>query len=275
MALPIDQSSSLGIFTKKSALASVSNASARPQFELQFNILQNTLINRLNDKIVEAQEVDLNSKVESHLKIEYKKFARMQPLAADYYAANGKNVSRLTNIVESLEQLDGYATAGNTEKFNETLAFVNELVGQLKTADGAAIGIIAPDRLNTLRAEGLDLAELGSYADADEAKNAIETVRDSLLPTYNQVLSNQSTARRINSFVNRKLTTLQTTIEAQKETAKYELLGEVAKMRQEMASQLDMLSMAFDSQQVITDKIAKGLSGENQVDKGSVISMFI
>lgn len=275
MASPIDQSASLGLFSTKSPLAQVSNLAARPAFELQFNILQNTLIGKLNEKIVEAQEVDLNSKVENHLKIQYKKFARMQPFAADYYANNGKNVSRLTTILEQLDALDGHADSGDAAKFNETLAFAKDLVGQLKTVDGSAIGIIAPDRLNKLRSEGIDLGDFESYATADEAKNAIDAVRDALGDVYSQVLANQTTARRINSFVNRKLTTLQTTIEAQKETAKYELLGEVAKMREEMANQLKMLSIAFETQQAINDRIAKGLTGEEEVDKGSIISAFI
>ena len=51
-------------------LGNLARISARPTFELQFNILQNQLLSQLSDKIEKLNDTSANTQVDAFLKLE-------------------------------------------------------------------------------------------------------------------------------------------------------------------------------------------------------------
>ena len=132
-------------------------AVSRPNFELQFNILQNTIIDRLNEKIAEVTADDglQNDKIDVFLLQSAKKLTSFQQGIEKFIFENTGNANGVSSISERLDQLDAALDAGDTDAFNTALGKVNETTGLLTVTDGSTVGIFSNDGIQKLRNSGV------------------------------------------------------------------------------------------------------------------------
>lgn len=83
-------------------LAKVFQASAQPSFELNYNRLQNSLINRLNDQIDEIANDPGPIRAQEALARKMKTVQQELPLITDYITGNEHNAAKLETLSESV-----------------------------------------------------------------------------------------------------------------------------------------------------------------------------
>ena len=93
------------------------------EFELQFNMLQNTIIDRLNEKIKEAQAEDelQNGKIDFFLLQSAKKLQRVDEGIKRFLYENAHNTRAMGPILKHLDKLDDALDANDTNAFNKEL----------------------------------------------------------------------------------------------------------------------------------------------------------
>lgn len=137
-------------------LSSLSIASARPQFELAFNQLQNSVLKRLNDKITETQNAPKNEGLNANLQRELKKLERMTPVVNAYTQEVITSRAHVEQIQEKL--YDMVVSAGNdAASFDTQLAFINDQVNRVITPNGSGVNIYSDDGIPAFRSAGLGI----------------------------------------------------------------------------------------------------------------------
>ena len=150
-------------------LVRANNIASKPAFELQFNMLQNTIIDRLNEKIKEAQAEDKlqNGKIDFFLLQSAKKLTRVDEGIKRFLYENAHNTRAMGPILKHLDKLDDALDANDTDAFNKELKKLNTTTGKLKITDGSTVGIFTDDGIRKLRNSGVV-----SYDDSGTAKRA-------------------------------------------------------------------------------------------------------
>ena len=139
-----------------SAFASIGIQSQRPNFELQFNNLQNALIERLNTKIDEAnEELELENNVDIFLRSKEKELVRFHNSLQDFTFDNSRNINAVGELASQLDALSSALDAGDTKSFDQTLAKINQIVGNTRVTNGYTVGIYISDGINEIRRDGL------------------------------------------------------------------------------------------------------------------------
>ena len=99
------------------ALASVASRAARPAFEIGFNSLQNTIIDRINKKIEKIQNEPVNN-IDAFLLLEQKRLNRVLPFVERYQTDNTNNRFRVAAALDKLDELSSLSTLGDEAGFN-------------------------------------------------------------------------------------------------------------------------------------------------------------
>lgn len=257
------------------ALADVANRAARPNFELAFNQLQNTIIDRLNQEIEKAQAEIKETRVDPFLQLEYKRLARLMPYVDRYQADNNDNRFRGARALDLIDELSAASTAGDQATFDAKLAEVNALAQGFTRVDGSAIGIVAPDGLYyDVATNGLAIDDYASYADDAARQTAILAAYNRIQNGLNVAEVNATTAYDFRDRVQSKLTSLQLQVEATRAAAEAEKTQELEKLRDKYADFLKAFSIAFEVNQTRSETLARNLLGPTQVDQGSIVSIL-
>ncbi len=268
------------------ALVRTTTWAARPNFELQFNQLQNAVIDRLNKKIedVSADDKLVNGKVDIHLLNEEKRLLRFGGDVDNFIFDNSRNVNGVNGLISHLTELSTALTNNDTTKFNSVLTKINETLGKLHLSNGIAVGIVIPDGIHEIRRDGLisfdnagtttKATSRSDFADDAAASAAISTAQTKaariletlIFKAEGAVVVQQKAAQNLNGT----LLEIQAALiadEADKAVA-------IGKVRDQYAQLLNTLSLAFESNQALTDKLATGLFEDPKIDYGSVVSIF-
>jgi|GEM_PF-1868891 len=259
---------------------------ARPNFELQFNILQNTIIGRLNDKIDEVTADDgLVNNIDPFLIESEKRLLRFQGDLERFIFDNSRNINAAGGLAGLLDDLETALNADNTENFNAVLKQINETIGKTHVSDGTTVGIFIDDGITKMRREGLVSKDDGGtnvaatarsdFADDAAAQAAIDAAR-SQIGTIAEVLVLKGEGAenvRANSAKNLNATILQ--IQTAQIADQTEKANEIAKVREEFSQLLNALSLAFESSQAIADQLADKLFNPNAVAPGSAVNILL
>jgi hypothetical protein len=183
------------LFFKNSGdiLSNLSMASARPQFELAFNQLQNAVLKRLNDKITETQNAPKNEGLNADLQRELKKLERMTPVVNAYTQEVITSRASVEQIQEKLYDMVAAVGSSDADTFDEKLAFINEQVNRTITPNGSGVNIYTDDGIPDFRRTGLGITaytatpETGPIRRQDTlGNNSITTVNGSANVTISQ-----------------------------------------------------------------------------------------
>lgn len=264
-------------------LANLSTVAGRPNFELQFNILQNTVIDRLNEEIAAVNESSRES-VDAFLVLSQKKLRTFQANLDSFIFANSHNAWTLSELVDQLDQLQSALDASDTTTFNTVLGKINEIVGKMAVPNGAVVGIFLDDGITAIRRDGLinvtrsgakvRVTDYSQFTDAAEAQTAIDNARTTITTSLNAVLARAEAAERLRQLTDKNLTATLIEIEGAKTAREAELASALTKLREKYAQFLNALSLAFESNQALAEQLSKGLFDPNKVDPGSVLNIF-
>lgn len=268
-------------------LVQTQDIASRPQFELQFNILQNTIIERLNKKIEEAQadEKLQNGKIDVFLFETAKKLTRVQQGIERFLFENGHNIRAMTPISERLDQLDDALDDNDANAFNRVLGKLNDTAGKLKITNGVTVGISSDDGIRKLRNSGIvryddsgtvrRATSLSDFASTSDARAAVNAARSEIGYIAESLVFIQQGAETVRQSTEKSLNSTLLQIQAARTADQATKAEEIAKLRDEYSHLLNALSLAFESSQVLTNKLGTTLFEGPQLDKGSIVNLFI
>jgi hypothetical protein len=262
-------------------------AVSRPNFELQFNIMQNTIIDRLNDKIAEITADDglQNDKIDVFLLNSAKKLNSFQQGIEKFIFENTGNANGVSSISERLDQLDAALDAGDTDAFNTALGKVNETTGLLTVTDGSTVGIYSNDGIQKLRNSGVvrfdnggtttKATSLSDFADTAAARTAVSNARTETSNVIMGLILKAEGAEVVRKNTSTRLDSTLLQIEVARIADEADKATEIAKLREEYGQLLNAISLAFESSQTLTEQLGAKLFEPPELQSGSVINLFI
>ena len=268
------------------AMVRTSDLAGKPQFELQFNILQNTIIDRLNEKIEDAIAEDnlQNGKIDIFLLESAKNLTTVQQGIEQFTFENAHNIRAMVPILEHLENLGSKLSANDTDGFNRELARLNNTTGKLKITNGVTVGIFSDDGIQKLRNAGVlryddsgtakRATSLSDFADNAAASAAIDAAKNEIANVSTSLVYKQEGAEVVKQGTANSLNSTLLQIEAARVADQGKKAEEITKLREEYGHLLNALSLAFESSQVLTNKLGSALFEAPRLDKGSVLNLF-
>ena len=259
---------------------------ARPNFELQFNQLQNAVIDRLNKTIKEVSADDglVKGKVDTHLLNEEKRLTRFGGNVDNFIFDNSRNINGVNGLIGQLTELSTALTNNDTTKFNSVLTKINETLGKLHLSNGIAVGIVIPDGIHEIRRDGLisfdnagtttKATSRSDFADDAAASAAILTAQTKAARILETLVFKAEGALVVQEKSAKNLNATLLEIQAALVAGEADKAIAIGKVRDQYAQLLNTLSLAFESNQALTDKLATGLFEDPSFDSKSVVSIF-
>ena len=267
-----------------SAFGTLASAAARPNFEVQFNILQNSIIDRINKDIERINEASTENQVDAFLLLSQKKLTIFKDNLERFTFVNARNAWTIPELKTKLDQLTAAVNANDTATFDSVLAQVNEIVGNMQVPDGTNVAITIPDGIAALRRDGIlnvdragvttKITAYSQFANSAEALAAIASAQTRLDSSFVSVMIKAEAAENIRVLTEKNLTSTVFAIESARTASEAEKAVELAKVRENYAQLLNALSLAFESSQAMAEQLGKNLFDPNKVAPGSVMNLF-
>lgn len=274
------------IFTGRSlayGLSALSNVSARPNFELQYNILQNSIVERIN-KEIEAVQASSTETIDAVLISTKNKLTLFSDNVHTFVFQNNRNAWTISDLKTKVNGLSTALNNGDTAGANVLLAEIDRNVGNMTVPNGTPIGIFLQDGIAAIRRDGLINVDSGSgpvkitsfsqFANNGEAVTAYNNATAKLDKVAYAVLANAEGAEKLRSLADKNLAAVSLEIESAKLASQAEQAAALKKVRDKYSQFLNALSLAFEGNQAMADQLGKNLFNPNQISPGSVMNMF-
>ena len=274
-----------GNFAK--GFANAATIAGRPQFELAFNVLQNTIIDRINSRVEEVTADDgLQNNIDPFLVSSQKRLQRFQTDLSDFTFDNSRNINAAGGLAQHLDDLQTALTNNNTEDFNAILTEINSAIGNTHVSNGTTVGIYIDDGITKLRREGLVSTTDGGgttiaatsrsdFASDAEAQAAIDAAESQIANIASVLLLKAEGAENIRETSDKNLRSTILQIEAALIAEETEKANELAKIREEYSQLLNSLSLAFESSQAVADQLGEKLFNPDAVPAGSAVNILL
>ncbi len=263
-------------FSVGSALAQLANTAASPNFELAFNGLQNTLLDRLNEKILELNDNSLaNADVDVFLELEKKKLQRLQPLLVEYQEDTLSNYKTAGGMVDDLTDLEGLSSGGDAAAFDTLLSQLNSDLGLMKTVSGLAVGLNVKDGLATIQSDGIGIDSYASYGSDADRLAAVTAAKDKLSIALSVTTQNLDAVYSIQGSVGEKIISIDLQVEALLIADKAEKIDAIEKLQEENSRLVQALSLAFEVNQSQAEALTQQLLIGPEYEEGTVLDLFI
>ena len=274
--------------TQSFSKAMVDNALAAhsPTFELQFNILQNTIIDRLNDKIKDAQaETQLENTIDPFLLAEEKKLLGFSDDLRRFKFFNSKNINAAGELLRQLDTMDTALTDNDTDAFNTALTRVNDTISKMTRTHGVSVGIFIDDGIHAIRRDGLvkyddgsgntdQASELSDFASTSDARDAVTAAHTKVLTIASVLLLKGEAVESVQHYTEKELRSTILQVQAARIANEAEKAAEIAKLQESYAQLLNALSLAFETQRIQGQQFAKQLFSLNKIPSGSILNLF-
>lgn len=282
-------------FNLSSALSGVTAQAQRVAANVSFNVIQNTFINRLNDKVADIQtEASKNNKKIAELVEQVNDLGKLRPKATKFLFDNQTNFGKLEIMSENLTTMRAALNADSDED--------NVSADELADFEEAKETFMAQAReMYQLTFPGIEdgdiITKIHDKIDELEALTAVEGVMDDEdAETYTN--ENREIQDILDDFVTQVSTALEVTdntIESAKNLienidkelalaqANYtelntitaaEKLDEINKLKEETQWLLVAISLSFEQSIDQADKFRANMEGQKPAP-GSVLNMFI
>jgi hypothetical protein len=271
------------------ALSALATNSAPAAFNLAFNQLQNTLINRLNDKIKAVTDSGTVDHAREALLTERQRLvnlaeavAPIQDATIHNYAANEQIGSLLGSLNEAVAAADG----GDSTQFDSILAQINTQSDGFQAADGSAIGLYVGDGTDRLKRDGVvrvtradgSQTKATKFSDFASAADALNAITQGLYRDNNVAQSMQVRSENLATIINdtqNSIDSIDTQLAAGDAAKQADQLAQVAKLKQQYGLMLQNLSYAFTGSQSIVSQLDAAINGSASTpDAGSVLNLF-
>ena len=246
----------------------------RPNFELQFNILQNKLIEQLAKKIEKLDDNSIVNNVDVFLGLEKKRLQRLSPLVSRFKNQTFMNLVNTNGLIDNLAKLKTLAAGSDAAAFDTLLAKIDKELLSIRKVNGLAIGFNVRDGLVKVRDEGLGISNFSSYADATERQDAVAAASSKLESGVLVLLSNLDAINTFQESVGSKLASVTLQIEAVQLADTGEKLAEIKKLRQKHSQFLNALSLAFEINQARAELLTEMLLEPPSFGKGTVLDII-
>ncbi len=256
------------------ALGRLAIIAQRPNFELQFNILQNKLIEQLANKIEKLGEESVVNNVDVFLGLEKKRLQRLTPLVDRFKNQTIMKLAVTNGVINNLNTLETLASGSDATAFDNLLAKVDKELLSIRKVDGLAIGFNVRDGLVKVRDEGLGISNYSSFADATERADAVDAARSKLESGVLVLLANLDAINSFKDNVDSKLSSVSLQIEAVQLANTGEKLAEIKKLRDQHSQFLNALSLAFEVNQARAELFSEMLLEPPKFGKGTVLDII-
>lgn len=264
-----------GDFSVAKALVNLNTVAARPNFELQFSILQNRLLDRISDKIEKFNDDTTVNNVDAFLTLESKRLGRLVPLVEKFESDTTNNYLIANGLVDDLNSLEALASGGNAATFDDLLGRINADLQKVKTVNGLAIGLNVKDGLTTIQSNGMGISDYASYGDNASRETAVSDARAQIEAALAVLVINLDAARDFKSSVQSKTVSVTLQIEAVQIADKAEKLGEIEKLREESGQLLQILSLAFETNLARSQALSDQLLNPPKFNNGTILDLLI
>lgn len=246
----------------------------RPNFELQFNILQNKLIDQLAQKIEKLDDTSVVNNVDVFLGLEQKRLQRLTPLIDQFKNQTFMNLAITNGLIDDLDTLKTLAAGSDAAAFDTLLAKVDKELLSIRKVDGLAIGFNVRDGLLKVRDEGLGISSFSSYADATARQDAVTAASSKLENGVLVLLSNLDAINTFKESVGSKLASVSLQIETVQSANTGEKIAEIKKLREKHSQFLKSLSLAFEINQARAELLTEMVLEPPNIGKGTVLDII-
>ena len=246
----------------------------RPNFELQFSILQNKLIDQLAEKIEKLDDKSVVNNVDVFLELEKKRLQRLSPLVDRFKNQTFMNLAITNGVIDDLSTLKALASGSDATAFDNLLAKINKELLSIRKVSGLAIGFNVRDGLVKVRDEGLGISNFSSYADATEREDAVTAALSKLESGVLVLLSNLDAINTFQESVGSKLASVTLQIEAVQLADIGERIAEIKKLREKHSQFLTALSLAFEINQTRAELLTEMLLEPPKFGTGTVLDII-
>lgn len=266
--------------------AATASQVARPNFELQFNNLQNTIIDRLNAEVEEARaESEIVNRVDVFLIKAEKDLIRFQNGIDKFAFDNGRNINAAGELARQLDTLSIALTADDTDSFNKALTTINSVISKTTATNGISVGIYIDDGVTELRRNGLvkfdnagtatQATSRADFADDAEAAAAIDAALAQITQVADVLVLKAEAAEGLSQRTSTSLNATVLQIQATLIANDAEKAEEIAKLQADYAQLLNGISLAFEVSQALADRLAAQLFNPNAVPAGSAVNILL
>jgi len=260
------------------SLVRLAQAAARPSFELQFNIAQNTELSRLDAKIAEFQDSNFGQGKTALLRIKASRLERELEETKAFSATVKTNRLTLKDLQDQLDELRALADPTTVAEFDSKRAEVLQSLDKLRSATPGRLG--APDGLAAAKADGLAAIEaivtngFATAPDIQAAQDAIDAVRSDLDGSLAIVEINNTLSVNLIKTVDRSLDQAKLKIDDIEIAERKKQIDEIQELRDRTAQILTTISFAFEAAQAFTDSLAESTILPREIEPGSVLNLF-
>ena len=252
-------------FNFAQSFARLSQAAARPAFELQFNAAQNAVLDRLDTQIAELQSEDLFLGKTARLRVEADRLAARLPEIEDYRTSVTDNRTTTLDILNTLADARDLADPGSVAEFDAKLAEALTLVEKLQTRPFALLGVD----------DGLLQTKPQVMADIQAAQDTIDAVSETLGATLTILEINDDNAFDTLTALQRQQAEVQRQIDNIEQDERQKRLDEVNELRDQASRTLSIISLGFEGSQDVSQFLADNLSLDQRPPPGSVLNLFV
>jgi hypothetical protein len=268
----------LGGFSN-AGFAQLSNTAARPSFELAFSGLQNTLLERLNKRIVELNEQSKDkNNVSALMYMEAKKFETVKPHLDRYAFETARNLNNVEDSIALLNEMSVSNLEGDSVAFDQKLEALRANMENISQVNGAAVGMFVSDGLQTIVQEGVLINGYDSYAGeatpATAREEAIAALRTKLTNSAMTAATNYEAVTTLKDRVDERLNGVLLQIQAEKLAGQAEDAKVIQDMQTEYHDLLNALSLSFEVSQAKNEQLTKSLFLPPEFEKGSILNVI-
>jgi hypothetical protein len=256
-------------------LGNLARISARPTFELQFNILQNQLLSQLSDKIEKLNDTSANTQVDAFLKLEKSRLNRLRPLIGRYENSGLLNHRTVNDFSIRLPELKTLASGGDAAAFDAFLDKMNADASRLKKLNGYTIGFYAKDGLEELRRDGFAINSYASYATDADREAALDAAITKNEASLTVLVANMNAVQTFRSRIDGDLTGVVLQIESTLAADQAEKIAEIQKLREDHGRFVKVLSLAFEGAAAKAESISKQLLDPPTRNTGTVLDFRV
>ncbi len=259
-------------------LVQLAQAAARPNFELQFNIAQNTQLDRLDKEIEAFQDSSFGRGKTALLRIKAARLGRDLEAAKAYKSVVASNRLTVKDLLDQLDELRGLADPATVAEFDAKRSEVLDTLDKLRTATTSRLG--APDGLREVKADGLAAIEaivhndFATAQDIQGAQDTIDQVTADLTQSLTIIEINQTIATNLVASADRVLGETDLKIEDIEIAERKRQIDKIQELQKHIATILTSVSLAFEGAQLFADYVAQNTVLPREIEPGSVLNLF-
>jgi hypothetical protein len=259
-------------------LVRLAQAAARPNFELQFSIAQNTALDRLSKEVDAFQDSNFGRAKTALLRIKAARLDRVLVQAKAIKEVVSSNRLTVKDALTQLTELRALADPATVTEFDAKRTELLETLDKLRTTFPNHLG--APDGLADAKTGGIADIEaivhngFATAPDIQAAQDTIDSVTADLSASLTNIEINQDIATNTINSADRSLGEAQLKIDDITIAERKKQIDKIQELQDQTARILTNVSLAFENAQFLTDSIAQNTVLPREIEPGSVLNLF-